>query len=55
MNEVTPIPVTTAKDWVKLAGLLPADEVWVLEQDVVLTDGEEELDRMLATLRRHDA
>lgn len=47
--------VTTAKDWVKLAGLLPADEAWVLEQDVVLTDGEEELDRMLATLRRHDA
>lgn len=42
--------VTTAKDWVKLQGLLNADDVWLLEQDVVMTEGAEELDRLLSTL-----
>lgn len=35
--------VTTAKDWVKLERLLPADRVWVLEQEVKVETGEREL------------
>jgi tetraacyldisaccharide 4'-kinase len=35
--------VTTAKDWVKLARLLPGDRVWVLEQEVRVETGEQEL------------
>lgn len=47
--------VTTAKDWVKLAGLLPPDVVWLLEQDVVMTDGAEALDGLLSSLPVRDA
>ncbi len=42
--------VTTAKDWVKLRALLPPDAVWLLEQDVVMTDGGTHLDRLLSGL-----
>ena len=47
--------VTTAKDWVKLAGLLSPDVVWLLEQDVIMTEGAAALDRMLSSLPVHDA
>lgn len=33
--------VTTAKDAVKLAGLLPGSDLWILEQDVVFESGRE--------------
>lgn len=39
--------VTTAKDLVKLGGLDPALELWVLEQEVVVEDGGEELSRLI--------
>ena len=42
--------VTTAKDWIKLQALLPAAKVHVLEQRVVLEQGSELLDALLARL-----
>ena len=42
--------VTTAKDWVKLHALLPAAQVHVLEQRVVLEQGSDVLDALLARL-----
>ena len=42
--------VTTAKDWIKLQALLPAAQVHVLEQRVVLEQGSDELDALLARL-----
>jgi tetraacyldisaccharide 4'-kinase len=35
--------VTTEKDWVKLERLLPAEQVWVLRQEVMVEAGEEAL------------
>ena len=42
--------VTTAKDWVKLDGLLDPAAVWVLEQEVRMSEGADALDRLLAAL-----
>lgn len=45
--------VTTAKDWVKLGRLLDEEEqVWVLEQRVVMVDGDDVLDALLGALPR---
>jgi len=47
--------VTTAKDWVKLDGLLDPASVWVLEQEVRMDEGDDALDRLLATLAVRNA
>jgi tetraacyldisaccharide 4'-kinase len=39
--------VTTEKDWMKLAGLLPAGDVWLLTQEVRILDGADRLAALL--------
>jgi tetraacyldisaccharide 4'-kinase len=39
--------ITSAKDWIKLRGRMDAGAAWVLEQDLVVDDGESLLDEAL--------